>query len=106
MADPATRPCISERNGRTGQMSDGVRGILSGDPTWAAAVENLRQLYERRGAAARENAIAIARRYVGHRAVMVFDVVASRQRRFDAVVHGWISRFEATPAAQGSVGLD
>jgi hypothetical protein len=86
-------------------MYDGVRAFLSRDLNWASAVENLRQLYARCGATAHDDAIAISRRYMGHRAVMVFDVIASRQRRFDAVVRGWISRFEATHTAESLSAL-
>lgn len=68
-------------------------------PWWLEAAERLRALHARHGDEARERAATFARTYQGKRAAMVFDVVASRQRRYALRVEPMLKRFAPTPAA-------
>lgn len=86
-------------------MSADVLELLGADPAWSGAVERLSSLYESKGAEASQHAAAIADRYRGRRAAMVFDVVASRQRRYHAVVRSKIEQFKNTPAAASLAAL-
>lgn len=74
--------------------------ILRSDRGWSDAVIRLVELYQRGGAGAEEAASTYASRYDGRRAVMVFDVVHSANRRYDQVVRPRVERFERTSAAQ------
>src|SRR5689334_21816470 len=68
-------------------------------PWWPSAMANLRGRLEAHGEAATAAADAYAERYRGRRAAMVFDVVASRQRRYERTVLPKVEAFAATPAA-------
>lgn len=66
---------------------------------WSTAIERLRALHAARGAQAKERAAQCGRVYLGRRAAMVFDVVASRQRRYEQRVVPLVERFAQLPAA-------
>jgi hypothetical protein len=68
-------------------------------PWWAEGIDNLRRLNASHGDEARQRANDYAVTYQGQRAAMVFDVVASRQRRYTLRVLPMIERFKETPAA-------
>jgi hypothetical protein len=74
--------------------------VLQATPGWGPAVRNLRQLYEREGGRAEREAAAFAERFSGRRAAMVFDVVQSANRNYDATVTPRVTRFAATSAAR------
>jgi hypothetical protein len=62
---------------------------------WEHAMTRLRALLDHHGAEAHRRAANYSERYKGQRAAMVFDVVASRQRRSDLLI---IEAFTRTPA--------
>lgn len=68
-------------------------------PWWEAATSNLRHLAEEHAAEASRRADLHRAAYQGRRAAMVFDVVASRQRRYVPRVLPMVERFEATASA-------
>lgn len=68
-------------------------------PWWNRGISGLSDLYERHGPEARQRAVEHAERYAGRRAEMVFDVVASRQRRYTQRVVPMVEKFAVTPAA-------
>ena len=72
---------------------------LSALPQWADAITRLRGLLDRHGAEAREQAAGYVAQYQGKRASMVFDVVASRQRRYETRVLPMVEAFTHSPAA-------
>lgn len=72
---------------------------LSALPQWTDAITRLGVLMDRHGAEAREQAAGYVARYQGRRASMVIDVVASRQRRYEAQVLPMVDAFAQTPAA-------
>ena len=72
---------------------------LSALPQWEHAMTRLGILMERHGDEARGQAAGYVARYQGRRAAMVFDVVASRQRRYEARVLRMVATFARTPAA-------
>ena len=72
---------------------------LSALPQWAEAMTGLRALHDRHGAEAQQRAAKYSERYQGLRAVMIFDVVASRQRRYEARVLPMVEIFARTSAA-------
>ncbi|KHL18319.1 hypothetical protein CLV56_3257 [Mumia flava] len=59
-----------------------VLEILRRRPEWSNAVEKLRELLATHDEEARRSAEEYGRYYEGRRGAMVFDVVASRQRRY------------------------
>ena len=61
-----------------------VLNILRKRAEWSRAVESLLRLFATKGDAARKAAAEYGEVYRGRRGAMVFDVVASRQRRYDA----------------------
>lgn len=67
---------------------------------WSTAVESLRAVHATHGAEAKKRAAQYGRVYVGRRAAMVFDVVASRQRRYEQRVVPLVERFALLPAAE------
>ncbi len=69
---------------------------------WDESVARLREIWETRGNEAVTTAASFARRYEGRRASMVFDVVASRQRKYEQRVLPLVQLFEAT---YGTVSL-
>jgi hypothetical protein len=68
-----------------------VLDALRNRPQWPTAMEQLRQLYARGGAAAQGKAARYGQTYADQRGAMVVDVVASRQRNYLAKVHGIVS---------------
>lgn len=70
---------------------------------WPSAVAALGELLSQHGDEAREEAASFADTYRERRAAMVFDVVASRQRRYESRVVPMVTAFEATQQA-GSLG--
>jgi hypothetical protein len=68
-------------------------GLLRSRPGWTEAMERLRELRDERGTVAAEEARGYANRYEGRRGAMVFDVVASRQRRYTTRVVSMVERF-------------
>jgi len=67
---------------------------------WTAGMTNLRDLHRHHGREASTHAASYAGRYQGQRAAMVFDVVASRQRRYNQRVEPMVEKFKTTPAAR------
>jgi len=69
-------------------------------PWWPDAMSQLRHHWEDHGGQAEADALEYAGRYQGRRAAMVFDVVASRQRKYTQVVQPKAERFAGTPQAE------
>lgn len=65
----------------------------------------LRGLLDLHGAEAHQRAANYGERYQGQRAAMVFDVVASRQRRYQARVLPMVEAFARTPASSSLAAL-
>ncbi|GAA1962332.1 hypothetical protein [Amycolatopsis minnesotensis] len=78
--------------------------LLRQRPDWPAAVRELKVRAERHGAAASEAARNYAQVYAGRRGAMVFDVVASRQRRYEQRVLPLVERW-ASEHAPGSLAV-
>lgn len=76
--------------------SDLVKAI----PGWDEAMARLKDLLDEREAEARAAAAGYADVYAGRRAAMVFDVVASRQRKYETRVQSLIRTFESTDASR------
>lgn len=74
-------------------------------PGWGEAIDRLRVLVAEHGDQARQRAQSYASRYQDRRAAMVFDVVASRRRRYTAQVLPMVDRFAETPAAASLADL-
>lgn len=74
-------------------------GVLRERPGWAAAVENLNRLVAVHGVQARASAVQYANVYTGRRGAMVFDVVASRQRKYRERVLPLVARWEENSSA-------
>lgn len=70
-----------------------VEGVRALDE-WPAALESLRALHDLHGHEARSKAVHLAQEYQGRRAAMVFEVVASRQRRYESRVLPMVAKFE------------
>jgi hypothetical protein len=68
-------------------------------PWWAEGIDKLRGLNASHGDEARQRANDYAVTYCGQRAAMVFDVVASRQRRYTQRVLPMVELFMQSPAA-------
>lgn len=91
--------------------------LLRQRPEWATAVHELRIRAEKHGVAASEAARDYAQVYAGRRGAMVFDVVASRQRRYEKrvlpLVERWASAhppgtlavMATSPPVTGAYGL-
>jgi hypothetical protein len=77
----------------------GVLRLLEKRPGWTDTLMRLNGLYRAHVDQATEEAAHSAGIYRGHRAAMVFDVVASRQRRYIQRVRHLVERFQQTPAA-------
>jgi len=65
--------------------------LLTSLPGWDTGITNPLRLDEARGSQAREQAARYGAEYRGRRAAMVFDVLASRQRRYPTRVLGMIA---------------
>lgn len=72
---------------------------------WTDGMRNLRLLYDEHGGEARARADAHGQVYAGRRAAMVFDVVASRQRKYTQRVEPMVKKFAATPGAKSLSSL-
>jgi hypothetical protein len=70
-----------------------VLDVLRDRPEWPTAMERLRQLYARGGAAAQEAAVGYDQKYARQRGAMVVDVVASRQRNYQSKVRRIVDRW-------------
>jgi hypothetical protein len=73
--------------------------LLRRRPDWSVGMATIRQLAETAGQQARADAQTYAAAYEGRRAAMVFDVVASRQRRYTNRVVPLVARFAEAPAS-------
>lgn len=71
------------------------RSVLQNRPGWSEAISNLQTLRNKLGDAAEENARQLAALYVGKRALMVFDAVASRRRSYARRVIPMVQAFRA-----------
>ena len=80
-----------------------IGAFLSGFPTWGPAIDRLRDLHDRHGAEALQQADSYTARYEKRRAAMVYDVVYSRQRKYEARVMPRVAEFEAEEAAATSL---
>ena len=67
---------------------------------WTDGMRNLRLLCDEHGGEARARGEAHGQVYAGRRAAMVFDVVASRQRKYTQRVEPMVKKFAATPGAK------
>jgi hypothetical protein len=74
-------------------------------PWWDTGIENLRALNRSHGEAARRRAAAYADTYRSQRAVMVFDMIASRQRRYERRVLPMVERFRQSRSSQSLQAL-
>jgi hypothetical protein len=83
-----------------------VLRLLERQPEWRSALFRLHELHRARGKKAEADASKYAERYRGRRAVMVFDVVSSRQRRYEETVVPWVAAFESEPAAKSLSALE
>ena len=76
-----------------------LKSVLHSRSGWDLAVSNLRDLISANGPDARADAARYASVYQRRRAVMVFDVVASRQRHYDTRVKKLTIEFESHSAS-------
>jgi hypothetical protein len=74
-------------------------GDLGALPQWEHGMARLRTVHDLHGAEARHRADKYSEQYQGRRAAMVFDGVASRQRRYPSRVLPMVAAFAVTPAA-------
>jgi hypothetical protein len=81
------------------QLDAGVLRLLEQRPGWASALERLGKLYRAHVDQATDEAAQYAAVYERRRASMVFDVVASRRRRYIPRVRSMVERFQQMPAA-------
>jgi hypothetical protein len=78
---------------------------LRARPGWDAAMAELRKLWEERHPGIEGDVAHYSAVYSGRRAAMVFDVVASRQRKYLNKVRALVTDFEQRPAAAGLAAL-
>lgn len=76
-----------------------VHSLLRRSPAWDGFTRALHARAADRLPAARAAAEQYGSVYQGRRAAMVFDVIASRQRRYTSRVLPLVRRFEGTPEA-------
>jgi hypothetical protein len=76
-----------------------LRTVLESRDGWDLALTNLEKLIATKGPEAHVEAEKYASRYQGRRAAMVFDIVASRQRRYQSRVLPMVAKFETSEAA-------
>lgn len=69
---------------------------LTRNSWWATGMGNMRAVLDQHGSEAEERAKDYANVYAGRRAAMVFDVVASRQRRYNPRVLRMVKHYETT----------
>ena len=86
----------------TASATAGVLAVMRKRPRWSEAVERLRDLAVSRGDGLQRAAEAYGEVYHGRRGAMVFDVVVSRQRKYQSVV---LPRVEKWAAAVGEPSL-
>ncbi len=67
--------------------------VLADQKGWEQAMLALQELFQTRGAEAKEEAKKISKRYEGARALSVVDVVASRQRRYESRVLPMVEKY-------------
>ena len=79
--------------------------VLDSRDGWDSAVSKLESLLATNGTEASTKASNYASTYKGRRPAMVFDVVASRQRQYEARVLPMVARFEESPAASSLAAL-
>lgn len=91
-------PQLSPPSGWVGD-SEVLLRLLRERPGWPDAIGAVRRLADEHGAEARERAQDYSLVYEGRRSSMVFDVVASRQRRYETRVQRMVERFEDSPAS-------
>jgi hypothetical protein len=80
----------------TATVTVGLLPVMRKRPRWRAAVERLRDLAASRGEGPHRAAEAYGEVYRGRRGAMVFDVVASRQRKYQSVVVPRVAKWAAT----------
>lgn len=73
----------------------GVLAVMRKRPQWPQAVERLRNLAASRGDGPHRAAEAYGEVYRGRRGAMVFDVVVSRQRKYQSVVLPRVEKWAA-----------
>ena len=73
--------------------------LLPRMPGWSQGMGALMALDVEHGGTARERASNFSQVYQGRRAAMVFDVVASRQRKYDSRVRTMVATFEQSRSA-------
>ena len=71
---------------REAAQTQSLLAVMRKRTDWAEAVERLRDLSTSRGRGPQQAAAAYAAVYQGCRGAMVFDVVVSRQRKYQSVV--------------------
>jgi hypothetical protein len=76
---------------------------LTRNPWWSVAMSNLRAVLDEHGADAEERAKDYANVYAGRRAAMVFDVVASRQRKYVQRVVPMVQKYQTTQPTLSSL---
>lgn len=79
--------------------------LVKAIPGWDEAMARLARLLDEREAEARAAAAGYATVYADRRAVMVFDVVASRQRKYGTRVQSLIREFTTTDSSQSLLAL-
>ena len=99
-----SRHSIFTRHGRTSssieetcypwEMTEGLHVVLTHRPDWDQGVKELRLLWDRNGVSATERANHYGGAYSGRRGSMVFDVVASRQRKYNPRVLTMVAAWE------------
>jgi len=82
-----------------------LKSVLESRDGWGSAVSKLKSLLATNGTEASARASSYALTYQGRRPAMVFDVVASRQRQYEARVLPMVARFEESPAASSLAAL-
>lgn len=82
-----------------------IAALLTKRLGWAEGIKQLGALHQQRGAEAVNKAASYATLYKGRRAAMVFDVVASRQRKYERVVLPWVEQFNTEPGAASLAAL-
>jgi hypothetical protein len=92
LADGQDRTAISDDLTAT---RPSVLAVLRKRAEWSRAVESLLKLFATKGDAARKAAAEYGEVYRGLRGAMVFDVVASRQRRYEPRVLPLVKRWKS-----------
>ncbi len=80
-----------------------IASTLRGFSWWDDAMAALESAYSAHGEAVRERALEHGNKYAGRRAAMVFDVVASRQRNYQARVLPMVEDWEQRGVSLGQL---